>query len=281
MPQGETGKRSYTGAPALKPGAVNTKGSSGTIADGAEKITANVQTAASSQASACGAGTGDAGGSGASGDNAKSDFAAAVKVAEAPTTIQAQPQDGIQPLLQQITAVPNPLHPVEVDSKPASTGSEPAPTNASPAYVPTGLSGLSSAQLVQSMHGSEMRIGMHSDEFGAMSINATVNHQALAAQLSFDHPELSRAMALHVPAIEEKLGAAYGMSARVEVRDSPASSSDTSRQSAEQQRDSKQTLSTRSSSSSTSTLRSIPAPAVTTPLSSSGSRVTTRLDVRI
>ncbi len=79
---------------------------------------------------------------------------------------------------------------------------------------------------MQSMHGSEMRIGMHSEEFGAISINTSLSHQTLAAQITFDHSELGKALAMHVPAIEEKLGTAYGMHARVEVRDNSASMND-------------------------------------------------------
>lgn len=281
LPQAETGKRSYASSSALKPIAANTKSSSGGVADGPGNVSANGQTTGSIQTSASGAGTGDASSGGAGGDSTKSDFAAAVKVAEAPTTMQAQQQDGIQPVPQPITDASGPQQAVGSDPKPSSTGGEATAANASPTYVPTELSGLSSAQLVQSMHGSEMRIGMHSDEFGAMSINATVNHQALAAQLSFDHPELSRAMAVHVPAIEEKLGSAYGVSARVEVRDNAASSADTSQQSAGQQRDSKQNLSGRPSASSSSTLQGVTAPAAITPLTSTGSSVSMRLDVRI
>ena len=82
--------------------------------------------------------------------------------------------------------------------------------------------GLSSAQLVQSMRGSEMRIGMHSEEFGNISINTSLTHQSLAAQISFDHAELGKAMAVHVPAMQEKLGSAYGVQTRVEVRDGQA-----------------------------------------------------------
>lgn len=90
---------------------------------------------------------------------------------------------------------------------------------------------LSSAQLVRSMHGSEMKIGMHSQEFGAISVNTSLTRQTLAAQISFDHPELGRVMAAHVPAIEAKLGNAYGLQTRVEVRDNGSTSTgDTGRQ---------------------------------------------------
>jgi hypothetical protein len=61
---------------------------------------------------------------------------------------------------------------------------------------------------------------MQSAEFGNISISTSLNHQALSAQISIDHSELGRALAAHLPAIEEKLGTAYGVQAKVELRDS-------------------------------------------------------------
>jgi hypothetical protein len=81
-----------------------------------------------------------------------------------------------------------------------------------------------SAQIIQAMHQSEMRMGMNSAEFGNISITTSVTHQTLSAQISLDHAELSRALAIHLPSIEEKLGSAYGLQARVEVRDNSATS---------------------------------------------------------
>lgn len=86
------------------------------------------------------------------------------------------------------------------------------------------MQGVSSAQLIQSMRSSEMKLGMQSAEFGNISINTSLSHQALSAQISFDHLELGKALAVHLPAIEEKLGSAYGVQAKVELRDSSHSS---------------------------------------------------------
>jgi hypothetical protein len=83
---------------------------------------------------------------------------------------------------------------------------------------------VSTAHLVQSANSSEMRLGMQSPEFGNISISTSVNHQALSAQISLDHSELGRALAVHLPAIEEKLGTAYGLQAKVELREGNQSS---------------------------------------------------------
>ena len=64
-----------------------------------------------------------------------------------------------------------------------------------------------------------MRVGMHSAEFGNLSINTSVNRQSIAAQISFEHMDLGKAITAHLPSIEAKLSSDYGMHARVEVRD--------------------------------------------------------------
>jgi hypothetical protein len=84
------------------------------------------------------------------------------------------------------------------------------------------LPAVNSAQLIQSMHQSEMRLGMYSAEFGSISISTSLTHQSIAAQISMDHSALGNALAAHLPAIEEKLSNAYGVQARVEVREGSA-----------------------------------------------------------
>ncbi len=79
---------------------------------------------------------------------------------------------------------------------------------------------LSGAQLIQTMHQSEMRLGMNSAEFGNISISTSLTRQSLSAQISLDHSELGRALALHLPAMEDKLGSSFGLPTRIEVRDS-------------------------------------------------------------
>ena len=130
--------------------------------------------------------------------------------------------------------------PARVSADASSSGSAASDEAGSKLPVPTPASGaelsampaLNSAQLIQSMHHSEMRLGMQSAEFGNISINTSLNHSALSAQISIDHSELGRALAVHLPAIEEKLGAAYGVQARVEVRDSSTAPGNNSDQSA-------------------------------------------------
>ncbi len=71
------------------------------------------------------------------------------------------------------------------------------------------------ARLLQSAGGSEMRVGLHSAEFGSISIATSVSSGALQASIALDHGGLGHAIAAHLPAMEEK----FGIAARIEVRD--------------------------------------------------------------
>lgn len=119
---------------------------------------------------------------------------------------------------------------------PVPTGAENAGDSPAANYTPVSVPGsvtetanlpaINSAQLIQSVRHSEMRLGLQSDEFGSLSISTSVGRQALSAQISTEHLELGRALAVHLPAMEQKLSTAYGLSAKVELN-SGTSSSDT------------------------------------------------------
>ncbi len=138
---------------------------------------------------------------------------------------------------------------------------------------------LSSAQLIQSMHHSEMRVGMQSDEFGNISISTSLNHQALSAQISIDHSELSRALAVHLPSIEEKLGNAYGVQARVEVRDAANSSTSSYSDSGQQSKEDRQSRGGTASGSIGVAAERMSA--LTSSVTNSVAASTSRLDIRI
>jgi hypothetical protein len=134
---------------------------------------------------------------------------------------------------------------------------------------------LSGARLIQSIHQSEMKLGMNSAEFGNISISTSVTHQALSAQISLDHSELGRALAAHLPAMEEKLSNAYGLQAKVEVNDGGSNSYARSSQHSGEGRQERQNGSSRPTSYS-SGLTSVPARSISTPVAESA-----RLDIRI
>lgn len=83
---------------------------------------------------------------------------------------------------------------------------------------------IQTARLVAMAHGTEMRVGVHSVDFGAVSIATTLSKDGLSAQIALDHAGLGQALAEHLPSMQDKLGDALGMQARVEVHDSAAAS---------------------------------------------------------
>ena len=82
---------------------------------------------------------------------------------------------------------------------------------------------INSAKLIQKMNESEMRVGMQTAEFGSISVRTSMVHEQLAAQISFDHAELGRAMSQHLASMQTRLGEEYGLNARIEIRDAGTS----------------------------------------------------------
>ena len=104
----------------------------------------------------------------------------------------------------------------------------------------TALGGINTARLIQSMSESEMCVGMHSVEFGEISVRTSVSQQQLLAQISTEHVDLGAAISAHIPWTQEKLGSDYGLHASIQVNHGGASFSDQPGQSS--QRDPRATV---------------------------------------
>jgi hypothetical protein len=94
--------------------------------------------------------------------------------------------------------------------------------------------GINAAKLVQTMGETEMRVGLHSNEFGAISIRTSVSQQQMLAQISLNHIGLSQAISAHVASMQTKLGNDYGLNMLIQVNHQAAS---TAGQSNSQQRE--------------------------------------------
>ena len=174
-------------------------------------------------------------------DKHKSDLVKALQTSDASTS--TAPQEKVESVVQQITpqhattgtatdgTAATALQQLTSAAAPADQQSSqvvqanvesqvtvPLPTPPAPADA-IGSSSVHSAQLIQSINQSEMKLGLQSQEFGDISISTTLNKQSISAQISIDHAELGKALAFHLPAIEEKLSNAYGVQARVAVQD--------------------------------------------------------------
>ena len=86
-----------------------------------------------------------------------------------------------------------------------------------------GTSGINTARLVQSMSETEMRLGMHSTEFGDIAIRTSVSQQQMQAQISVDHSELGNAISAHIPSLQAKLGSDFGLHTSIEVNQAAGS----------------------------------------------------------
>jgi hypothetical protein len=84
----------------------------------------------------------------------------------------------------------------------------------------TGTSGVNTAKLIQTLSETQMQVGMHSAEFGDISIRTAVSQQQMVAQITVDHGDLGRAIALHAPAAQTKLGDDLGVRAAIQVTQS-------------------------------------------------------------
>ena len=209
-------------APTLSPGSSTSQNHSG----GQNPSVAANAGAGSADAATSGKQTGGGsqdGADGGSGRNTGSSNAGAGSVtAPSPAGMVQSPAP-----LQAALAAAQPVAPT------ASNGDSPAPgklpataamkdTAPLPAADSASLPAVNTARVLQSVGQAEMRVGMHSPEFGAISISTSLSPQGIAARISLDHLGLGSALEAHLPAIQEKLGAAYGLPSRVEIRDTGA-----------------------------------------------------------
>lgn len=83
-------------------------------------------------------------------------------------------------------------------------------------HAPTQVQELiNTARLIQNLHQSQIHVGIHSADFGNISINTSVSRSSLSAQISLDHPELAKVIADSIPQIHESLGPNQHLDIRV------------------------------------------------------------------
>lgn len=94
-----------------------------------------------------------------------------------------------------------------------ATDRQAAPQQLPPAVPPPVA--INTAQLIHTIQDSQMRVGIHSAEFGNISISTTASRDAVSAQISLDHPELAKAIADNIPQIRETLGPSQNLDIRI------------------------------------------------------------------
>ncbi len=85
--------------------------------------------------------------------------------------------------------------------------------------------GIHTASVMQAMGGTEMRVGMHSAEFGDISIRTSVSPQQMQTQISVDHGDLGQAITAHASLVQARFQEQYGMQASIHVNQQGSASS--------------------------------------------------------
>ncbi len=91
-----------------------------------------------------------------------------------------------------------------------------------PASEGAPATGINSAKLIQTIGETEMHVGMHSVEFGDISIRTSLNQQQMVTQISLDHNDLSQTISSHLSTMQAKLGEDYGLHASIEINNQGA-----------------------------------------------------------
>jgi hypothetical protein len=93
------------------------------------------------------------------------------------------------------------------------------PDTATPAAIalPQAVPVINTAKLIQSMGQSEMRVGMRSNDFGNISISTSATRDIISAQISLEHGELARTLAMHLPEMQARLGGNQAMDVRIDM----------------------------------------------------------------
>jgi len=138
----------------------------------------------------------------------------------APEAVRS-PSSGSTPI--QATALQGAAHPIEISVK--SSESVPQPLR-SASQMPEGhapaaaeASVVNTASLIQKVNESELRLAMHSSDFGAISIRTSLSPQQVLTQITVDHDGLGNALSAHVPAMQAKLGNELGIRTVVQVNE--------------------------------------------------------------
>jgi len=126
--------------------------------------------------------------------------------------------------------------PVSVAPAPVHTGGPVQTAPAPAALVPAAYLGMlqpdalatpfvSSARLIQSIQQSDMRVGLNSLEFGAISIHTSTDRGVISSQITLGHEELARTISSHLSALQETPGIPQVFSVRVDTSSPPAGDS--------------------------------------------------------
>ena len=117
-----------------------------------------------------------------------------------------------------LDAAPTPVHtsgsvqaaPVQAETVPAAYLAMLQPDAVATPFV-------SSARLIQSIQQSDMRVGLNSLEFGAISLHSSTDRGVISSEITLGHAELARTISAHLSAMQELPGTPMALSVRVDT----------------------------------------------------------------
>ena len=158
----------------------------------------------------------------------------------------------------------------------------PETTSTAPATPPVALPVINTAKLIQTMGQSEMRVGMHSNEFGNISITTSSVRDLVSAQISLDHGELAKAIAMHLPEMQARLGGNSAMDVRIDMNGQAAGTSGgMPNGSADESRNAKQQTASAAAGGLRESVAERPFLTAVSAKTTSSGRLDARLDIRV
>jgi len=103
---------------------------------------------------------------------------------------------------------------------PVNRGGAASASNTSSSTTQSGVQPMSDAgvaRVLQSAMRGDVRVGVQTEAFGRVTIQTIAGDGQLSAQLSLENVKQSAALAVHLPAVEQKLTQQYGLNASVSL----------------------------------------------------------------
>ena len=147
-----------------------------------------------------------------------------------PVTVNPAGSDAAHSVAMEVAALQQPVRETATASASPKTQQTGAADTGSPASSINGASGdtalpyaaINTAHLIQRMSESELRVGLHSIEFGNIGIRTSLGRDQLAAQITVERGDLGRALSDQVPALQDKLSREHGVNTEILIQDHSA-----------------------------------------------------------
>lgn len=147
-----------------------------------------------------------------------------------PVTVNPAGSDAAHSVAMEVAALQQPVRetatagasPKTQQTSAADTGSMASSINGGSGDAALPYAAINTAQLIQRMSESELRVGLHSSEFGNIGIRTSFGHDQLAAQITVERSDLGRALTDQVPALQDKLSREQGVKTEILIQDHSA-----------------------------------------------------------